>query len=119
MTLTGGWNGATYTAAASNGESVSTTLGTTYVYPRGNSVTVSNYTRTAVDTCGTGHRVPLTLSGPNTIVDEDGYVWRNMYYCSNWDTLYEKKTSYYFDDDGTESTYYRGASRQTYYTIPN
>ena len=119
VTLSGSWNGTTYTAAASNGESVSTTLGTTYVYPRGNSVTVSNYTRTAVETCGTGHRVPLTLSGPNTIVDEDGYVWRNMYYCSNWDTLYEKKTSYYFDDDGTESTYYRGASRQTYYTIPS
>ena len=34
-------------------------------------------------------------------------------------TLYEKKTSYYFEDDGTESTYYRGASRQTYYTIPS
>lgn len=119
VTVAGSWNGATYTATASNGQTASTTLGTTYVYPRGNSVTVSNYTRTAVDTCGTGHRVPLTLSGPNTIVDEDGYVWRNMYYCSNWDTLYEKKTSYYFDDDGTESTYYQGASRQTYYTIPS
>ena len=121
VTLSGSWDASTrtYTVTASNGQTVSTTLGVTYVYPRGNSVTLSNYTRTSVDTCGTSHRVPLTLSGPHTIVDEDGYVWRNMYYCSNWDTLYEKKTSYYFDDDGTESTYYQGASRQTYYTIPS
>ena len=137
--ITGSWNGATYTATTVGKvtESTATTTLTAHdvyqatngrtIYPRGNTVTVSNYTRTAVDTCGTGHRVPLTLSGPHTIVDEDGSVWRNMYRCSNWDTLYEKKTSYYFDDDGTESTYYRGAtgvyvydrgSKETYYTIP-
>ena len=138
--ISGSWNGATYTATTvgKGTESTATTTLTAHdvyqatngrtIYPRGNTVTVSNYTRTAVDTCGTSHRVPLTLSGPHTIVDEDGYVWRNQYTCSNWDTLYEKKTSCYFDDYGTESTYYRGAtgvyvydrgSKETYYSIPS
>lgn len=121
VTLSGSWDVSTrtYTATASNGQTASTTLGVVHVYPRGNPVYVSNYSRILVDTCGTSHRVPLTLSGPHTIVDEDGYVWRNQYTCSNWDTLYEKNTTYYFDADGSQTTYYQGGSRETYYTIPS
>ena len=138
--ISGSWDGATYTATTvgkATESTVSTTLtavtvyprGNGYtVYPRGNTVTVSNYTRVQVNRCGTSHRVPTTLSGPHTIVDEDGYVWRNQYTCSNWKDLYEAVSTYYFDDDGTESTYYRGATgvtvypgaaAQTYYTIPS
>lgn len=138
--ITGSWDGATYTATTV-GKDTESTVDTTliahdvyqatngrYIYPRGNEVTVSNYVSKAVDACGTSHRVPTGLDGPHTIVDEDGYVWRNMYRCSSWMDLYEKKTLNYFDTDGTESTYYRGATRvyvydrgskETYYSIPS
>lgn len=120
VTLTGSWNTSTrtYTATASNGQTVSTTLGVTYVYPRGNSVTLSNYTRVSVTVPNQSHRVPVSWT-LRTIVDEDGYVWRNVATGITWGNLWDTKTSYYFDDDGTESTYYQGASRQTYYTIPS
>lgn len=118
VTLSGSWSGTTYTATASNGQTVSTTLGTTYVYPRGNSVTVSNYTRVSVTVPNQSYRVPVSWT-LRTIVDEDGYVWRNVATGITWGDLWDTKTSYYFDDDGTESTYYQGASRQTYYTIPS
>lgn len=120
VTLSGSWDASTrtYTATASNGQTVSTTLGVTYVYPRGNSVTLSNYTRVAVTVPKDSHRVPVSWT-LRTIVDEDGYVWRNVATGITWGNLWDTKTSYYFDDDGTESTYYQGASRQTYYTIPS
>ena len=66
------------------------------VYTDGYNAAYNSFVRTSVSVIGTSHRVPLTLNGPHTIVDEDGYVWRNMYNCSNWADLYESKTQYYY-----------------------
>ncbi len=138
--ITGSWNSSNYTYTASTtGKVTQSTVSTTlvphdvyqatngrYIYPRGTAVQVDKFAPVNVDVTGTSHRVPLTVSGPNTIVDEDGYVWRNMYYCSNWQTLYEKTTAQYYEGNGT-ATYYPGAARvyvydrgskETYYSIP-
>ena len=118
VTLSGSWNGATYTVTASNGQTASTTLNAVNVYPRGNPVTVSNYTRVTVTVPKDSYRVPTSWTS-RTIVDEDGYVWRNVLTGVTWGTLWDTKSLNYFEDDGTESTYYAGAARQTYYTIPS
>lgn len=89
----------TYTqaaGAASKTKGLTISVDASAVYTKGYNDAYGLFVRTGVDVIGTSHRVPLTLSGPNTIVDEDGYVWRNMYYCSNWQDLYEKKTQYYY-----------------------